>query len=330
MNNTDYRIVFAGKDDCQIEEFVPVAPAEGEVRVKNIVSLMSAGTELAVLRKTHRAYTTGGFMEKWIQYPFYPGYAAVGRVTEVGSGVTGLSVGDVVWHSGQHATSGTIRADVCELVPEGIAPEDAVFFGLVQIAMTAVRRAPIVLGESVLVSGLGLVGVLCSRLYQIAGADLAVADLSTGRLERAERMGASSVVNLSETSLVDWYESRPDQRPDVSIEAAGVEANIDACLKATKNGGRVVLLGSPRRPMEIDPYTDIHLKGLTVIGAHTMSVDAATRAKDVPYLFALCGGPLGLDSIRTHVLPFTDAPRLYDGIERDLDEYLGVVLRYED
>lgn len=141
-------------------------------------------------------------------------------------------------------------------------------------------------------------------------------------------MGFETLIDLNETSLVGWYSAHPENAPDLSVEAAGVESNIDACLKVTKPGGRVVLQGSPRKTMEIDPYTDIHRKGLSVIGAHVMTVAPDVRKRDVRYLFELCRASLHLDDVRTHELPYTDAPTLYDRLEDSLDDYLGVTLNY--
>ena len=329
MSELGHRILFRGENDCVIEDFpVPEALADGEVLIRNEASLVSAGTELAVLRKRHRAFGPGAESATWPRYPFYPGYAEVGRITAIGAQVDGFAVGDLVWHPSSHATHSVANASQCLPVPDGIAPRDAVFYGLVEIAMTAIRHAPTELGQTVLVSGLGLVGILVGQLYRIAGAPVAAADMSEGRLLRGTALGFEPVIDLTKTSLVDWYAEHPNDLPDLSIEAAGIESNIDACLKVTKFGGRVVLQGSPRKPMEIDPYTDIHHKGLTIIGAHVNTISPEVRKRDVPYLFSLCRGPLHLDEIRTHELPYTDAIELYDRLEDSLDEYLAVVLTY--
>lgn len=329
MSEAEKRIVFAGENECSVEQFtIPARLEDGQVMVRNVASLVSAGTELAVLRKRHRAFAAGGDAATWVKYPFYPGYAAVGHIEAVGGNVPNLSVGDLVWHPGPHATAAVMSASQCERVPSGIEPRDAVFFGLVQVAMTAVRRAPSELGESVLVSGMGLVGILVGQLYRISGASVTGADLSAGRLRHAVALGFDNVVNLRETTLVEWYGEHHASSPNISVEAAGSESNIDACLKVTAPGGRVVLQGSPRKLMEIDPYTDVHRKGLTIIGAHVSTVSPVVRQRDVPYLFSLCQGALRTDLIRTHEVSYTEAPTLYDRLEDSLDEYLGVVLTY--
>jgi 2-desacetyl-2-hydroxyethyl bacteriochlorophyllide A dehydrogenase len=322
------RVVFVGQDDCRIENFsIPETLAPDQVLVRNAASLVSAGTELAILRKTHRGFAMSP-VASWIDHPHYPGYANVGRVIATGERVTAVTTGDLVWHPSPHATVSVLPGINCLIVPAGVSPEDAVFFALAQVAMTSIRRAPCLMGETVLVSGAGLVGMLCAQLYRLAGARVTIADPSAGRLNRARDAGLHEAIDLTATTLEARYADHPDQKPTLVVEAAGVEASIASCLKVAATGGRVVLLGSPRNLMEIDPYTDIMLKGLTIIGAHAMSVEKAVREMDVDYLFQLCGGALRLDAIRTHVLPYTDAPALYDKLESHLDEYLGVVLTY--
>lgn len=329
MPTEHQRVVFVGENDCRIESFsVPDAVEAGCVVIRNLASLMSPGTELAVLRRTHRAFTTGGPRAEIFKYPYHPGYSSVGSITAVGAGVRGMSVGDLVWHPGPHATAAVVKADDCKVVPDGIAPEDAVFLTLVEIAITAVYRAPARLGERVLVSGLGLVGMLCAELYRLAGARVAAADFANGRLERARRLGAGPVIDLKMHDLAGWYEAHPQLRASIVVEAAGVGANIVSCMRAAAQNGRVVLLGSPREVVEIDPYTDIHIKGLSIIGAHAPTIERSVRLAESDHLFQLCGGPLRLEAMRTHVIPFSDVVETYGKLDKDLDEYLGVVLTY--
>ena len=325
---SEYRVVFVGQNDCRIEAFENQEElGTDQVLVRNEASLVSAGTELAILGKQHRGFAMKP-VTAWIDYPYYPGYANVGYVVAVGKQVTNVSVGDLVWHPSPHASVSVVAAPSCYIVPQGIHPQDAVFFALAQVAMTAIRRAPCSLGESVLVSGAGLIGILCAQLYRLAGGSVMIADPSGGRLAHAQQLGIKNVIDLTATSLEDWYHLHSEQEATLVIEAAGVEANITSCIKVAAAGGRVVLLGSPRKPMEIDPYTDIHRRGLTIVGAHSSTVEARVREKDVHFLFQLCGGAFNLEAIRTHVRPYTEAPSLYEKLASDIDEYLGVVLTY--
>jgi threonine dehydrogenase-like Zn-dependent dehydrogenase len=328
MSRTGKRVVFPEGGACEVEDFVvdEVLPANA-VLVRNEVSLISPGTELSILRKQHRAFKSAE-PSPWTTFPYYPGYNALGTIEALGAGVVGFEIGDRVWHPSPHATLSVCDVGQCIRVPSDIEARDAVFYGLIEIAMTAPRRAPIELGESVLVSGLGLVGMLVGRLYRISGADVAAADFSAGRLARAARMGLHPLIDLNQSSLEDWYRERPQLAPDVSVEAAGSTSNILACMRVTRPGGRVVLQGSPRQVMEIDPYADIHRKGLTIVGAHVLTVPPEVRHRDSPFLFSLCREGLELGDFRTHEVPFTSAPEIYARLVDAQDEFLGVVLVY--
>ena len=200
------RLVFTGAEQRSVEKFSLSYPLEaGSVLVTNRVSLVSPGTELAMFNMTHCGFTVPSPETSWVKCPFYPGYATVGEVAEVGTGVTALAVGDRVWHAESYANESVVVASAPRNIPHGIADHDAVSFGLVEIAMTAIRRAPVVLGEQVFVSGLGLVGMLSALIYQYAGATAGAADFSAGRLERARMLGIDPVIDLGATTLVEWF-----------------------------------------------------------------------------------------------------------------------------
>ena len=257
---TNY-LVFPEKGRCLIETAELAAPKENEIVVKNILSQVSAGTELSLFNRTHRGIDVPTF--GWAKYPFKPGYAAVGKIIETGSGVKNFAVGDTVFHQGSHATVNVLDAGgkIIKL-PAGMSAETGVFFALVEIAMTAPRVAPVAFGETVVVVGMGAVGNLAAQLYKLSGARLvAGADLSAKRLKNAMDCGAIDVaLNVKAKPLAEQTAALGEYGAELVIEAVGVPASIDSCLKAVAVGGRVVLLGSPRSNMEIDPYFDIHRK----------------------------------------------------------------------
>ena len=115
-------------------------------------------------------------------------------------------------------------------------------------------------------------------------------DLLDARLEVARRHGATHVVNPSREDAPAAIAAATGGRgPDVAIEATGHPAVINDALRAVGRMGRVVLLGSPRGRVEIDPYTDIHSKGVTVIGAHANT----TAARRTPTTAGRCWSSAG-------------------------------------
>src|SRR5476649_826858 len=84
---SERRIVFHGDGQVVCEAFTPPACGPAQVQVRSESTLMSTGTELIVL---HRVFETGTDWDRWVRYPFYPGYAWVGRIAAIGSEMPGF------------------------------------------------------------------------------------------------------------------------------------------------------------------------------------------------------------------------------------------------
>lgn len=322
-------LVFPGKDRCVTEALtIPEELGPGDVLVRNRFSLISAGTELAMFMRTHRGFDEPDF--GYAKYPFRPGYAAIGEVLAVGDGVTDLAPGARVFHRSRHATHALHSHDVVLPVPEGVPDTHAPFLAMLQIAMSAPRQAPVYFGENVLVMGMGLVGNLCAQLCALAGAGrVAGADLAAPRLRQAQACGVELAFNLSEKPLAGWLPELGPRGANYVVEAVGSGATIDIAIKAAAAHGRVVLLGSPRDKFVLDPYFDVHRTGVRLIGAHASTVADATRDQDMPFLWSLlASGRISVDPLITHVLPYTEGQKAYDGLRDKKDEFLGVLLEY--
>jgi threonine dehydrogenase-like Zn-dependent dehydrogenase len=113
------------------------------------------------------------------------------------------------------------------------------------------------------------------------------------------------------------------------IEAVGLAAALRAALDAVEPDGRVVVLSSPREKIEIDPYFDIHHRGVQMVGAHEWRRDRAQRAPYDAFLeHLLARERVVVDPLVTHRVPFADAQRAYEGLRDRPDEWLGVLLEY--
>lgn len=278
--------------------------------------------------ETHRGFAEPDF--DYAKFPFRPGYAAIGDVAAVGEGVSDLAVGTRVFSRGRHATHALVARAALLPVPDGVPDSRVPFFAMLQIAMSAVRQAPVYFGENALVIGMGLVGNLCAQLCRLAGAgQVAAADLATPRLAQAQACGVDRAFNLSKKPLADWLPELGPRGANLVVEAVGSGATIDLALKAAAAHGRVVLLGSPRDKFELDPYFDVHRTGVRLIGAHASTVVPETRDQDIPFLWSLlASGRVNVEPLITHVLPFTEGQRAYEGLRDRKDDFLGVQLKY--
>jgi 2-desacetyl-2-hydroxyethyl bacteriochlorophyllide A dehydrogenase len=307
------------------------------ILLESLTSLISAGTELAVYSGTHIGYTLPNALFPVL--PHYPGYSTVGRVLAVGSQVETVRLGDRVMAEVPHADKFIIDEDdeAYAVLPDDISNHTGSFIRMAEIALTAVRLAPIQLGDTVAVMGLGLVGQFAAQLYRLHGSNPTIGiDLLPSRLAAAQTQGIK-VFNPDEVDIFQELSNLlGDRSPDVVVEATGSANVLSLCLKLAKNGGRVIILGSTRAKVEIDVYSEIHRKGIQLIGAH----EFANRFKNTPShwtqkrnlqllnnLFRY-GRLVGEDLI-SHIIKSEELTTIYDHISNKPDEHLGVIIDWQ-
>lgn len=345
MARTAQRVVFPAIKQAEWETVsLPDELKPTEVLVEAARTLVSAGTEIAIYSGAHIGYTIPN--ARYPRLPFHPGYAFAGTVASVGSGVTAFVPGDRVLGSMNHQDRVVVEVggadgqgqDRLEHIPEAVSFEQACLARLAIIAMQGVRLARVMLGETVAVFGQGLIGQFARQIAGLDGATSMIAvDLIDARLEVARRHGATHLINPSRQDAVATIQAATNgQGVDVAIEATGAAPVILDALHAVGRMGRVVLLGSPRGRIEIDPYSDIHGKGVTVIGAHANT----TANSPNPYhrwtlaehrrvaLELIRQGRLRTDGLISHHIPAAEALPVWDALTTHQQDYLGVIINW--
>src|SRR5205807_1176246 len=127
--------------------------------------------------------------------PLALGYCNVGRVVELGAGVEGFRVGDRVVSNGKHAELVCVPKNLVACIPDSVSDELAAFTVLAAIGLQGMRLANPTLGECVVVSGLGLIGLLMVVVLRAQGCRVLGVDLDANRLSLARQFGAEWVVN---------------------------------------------------------------------------------------------------------------------------------------
>lgn len=216
--------------------------------------------------------------------PVIIGHEFAGRVVAHGTGVHSHSVGGRVvaggasWCGGcrwcrggrvnlcrdyfvygLHAHGGfadyvKVPAKMCCEVPPACSDEAAPVAQPLAVALHALRRARARPGESVVVVGTGGIGALIVAGAAAAGIDPVIAvDVERGRLEIAERLGASTVVDPRTEDVAAVVRSHTGgDGADLVIEASGKPAGLGSALECVRRGGRVALVGLPAAPVELD------------------------------------------------------------------------------
>jgi len=261
------------------------------------------------------------------------GHEFVGHVVEIGAGVIRTKIGDRVSAEG-HIGCGfceqcrTGQKHICEKVdiigidrdgafaqyismPEeniwpvhpDIPDHHAAIFDPLGNAVHTVMAAN-VSAKSVLITGVGIIGLMAVSIAKAAGAmKLIVTDRDERRLKLAQELGADITYNASDP---DWPKKAREEThglgPQVLLEMSGNGRALRQGFAALRNGGTVSLLGIPSKPVEIDLANDIIFKGATIFGIN------GRRMFETWYQIEsfLLSGKIKLEKIITHQLPLDD------------------------
>ncbi|MFN5496116.1 MAG: zinc-dependent alcohol dehydrogenase, partial [bacterium] len=131
-----------------------------------------------------------------LDQPLPLGYCNVGRVLEAGSGLVGYAPGDRIVSNGKHAEAVCVPINLTARVPDQVSDDEAAFTVLGAIALQGIRLVQPTLGETVVVTGLGLIGLVTVQLLRAHGCRVLGLDFDPEKLELAKKFGAD-VVNLA-------------------------------------------------------------------------------------------------------------------------------------
>ncbi len=319
----------------ELESFdLPDAPPPGHLLAETICTLISTGTELA--NYTGITVDRRAMGDDWRAKPYRPGYSYVGVVRAVGEDVAGIAVGDRVCGHGPHASHALLESGNIAVVPAGVTDVQAAFVTLLIITMNAVRAAKIELGDRVAAVGLGLIGNLALQQARVCGGMPVVGtDLLGARREYAERVGLIALDPTSSDFADRLGALAGDGKFDVIFEATGSPGGLKPALQLAARHARVVALGSTRGIIEqFDLYGDVHVPGVTIIGAHLMThpaeANAANRwtmqANRVVALRLFADGRVNVDALISHRTPAARAADLFALLAERRSEAMGCIL----
>ena len=260
------------------------APAfgAGELLIATRVSLISSGTErqlmqlaksslvgkaaarpdlvrrvLVNVRKEGLKPTIEKVFAK-LDTPIPLGYSLVGEVRAIGRDVAGYAPGDRVACAGaglaNHAEYNAVPKNLCVRVPQGVDDEDASFVTLGAIALQGVRQAAPTLGETVVVMGLGLIGLLTVQILKANGCRVVGFDPNAARAKLAEQLGADIAVSgaLAEVTLARTSGVGADA---VIVTASSKSSEpINQAAEISRMKGRIVVVGLVGMTIDREPF----------------------------------------------------------------------------
>jgi predicted dehydrogenase/threonine dehydrogenase-like Zn-dependent dehydrogenase len=180
-----------------------------------------------------------------LEQPLPLGYCNAGVIIEVGEGVTGLAVGDRVISNGPHAEYVCVPQNLVAKIPDGVSMEEAAFTVISAIGLQGIRLANPTLGETVVVIGLGLIGLVTAQLLKAAGCRVIGVDVDQEKLTLAATLGITPF-HGAQGDVVKFVESATGGvGADAVLITASSKSNdiISQAARMSRKRGRIVLVG---------------------------------------------------------------------------------------
>jgi 2-desacetyl-2-hydroxyethyl bacteriochlorophyllide A dehydrogenase len=312
---------------------LPKRASATDLIVRSAYSGISAGTEMLAYRGELDADTSLdeslSSLSGTFGYPFRYGYSCVGWVEQ---GTATVPVGSLVFAFHPHQDRFVVADTDAVLLEVHTDPRLATLFPLVETALQLSLDAGRVLAETVVVTGLGVVGLLTALLLRRAGAFVLAAEPRDWRREIAAALGITAVP--PEQLPIVVAEATAGRGTPVLVELSGAPVALEVGLALLAHEG-TALVGSwyGTKRVSLPLGSEFHRRRLTIRSSQVSSIpaslgsrwDLARRRATVRLLLA----ELPLDVLATSEFPFADAAGAYAAVDRGEPGLLHAALRYE-
>jgi len=352
---------------------VPVpAVKKGHILIKTKASLLSLGTEKMLIEFSSAGYIgkarrqpekikqvidkikTDGLLptvqavQSKLNTPLPLGYSNAGEVIAVGKGVSKFKLGDRVISNGPHAEVVCVPENLCAKIPENVGYTEAAFTVLGAIALQGIRLSAPSLGETFVVTGLGLVGLITVQLLKANGCKVLGIDVDSQKIDIAKRLGAETVdLSRGEDPLEAARVISHNRGVDGVIITATTSSNepVHQAAQMCRKKGRIVLVGVVGLKLSRADFYEKELQ-------FQVSCSYGPGRYDEQYELKGCDYPIGyvrwteqrnfeavLDMLSLGKLDFSDLISCRFIIDQALKAYetilsnrssLGVILTYND
>ena len=304
-------LVYHGNRDLRLESVPDPEPGAGDIRLRmDYCGICATDVEEYVYGPKFIFHDEPNPLTGK-KTPMITGHEITGTIEKLGSGVSGLSVGDRVvldtmltceecwwcragrrYQCDRMAVAGFgLDGGLAEYLvwpashaiplPDNVSSEEAALVEPGSVALHAVRRGMIEAGQTVAVLGVGTVGMLAMQAAKSRGARVIAIDTRPMSLELAAELGADSTVNAgADDALAALLEETGGVGPDVVIDAAGGKTTAETAIRWVRRGGRVVLVAIYTATPPFD-FNDIMAREVDVVGS------LACERRDVEEIVAL-------------------------------------------
>ena len=352
---------------------VPVPAATGtSLVVESRASVVSAGTERMLVdfgraswldkarqqpekvrqvidkMRTDGIGPTLGAVRAKLDAPIPIGYCQAGVVVETGPRAERFAPGDRVVTNGPHAEYVRVAHTLAAHIPDGVSFESAAFTPLAAIGLQGLRLAAPTLGETIVVYGLGLIGLLTVQLARANGCDVIGIDRDASRLGLAERFGARTVDGVEGVdvarAVLDLTSGHGADAVLLTL-ATDDDEPVHAAAEMSRKRGRIVLVGVAGLELNREDFYRKELSFQVSCSYGPGRYDPMHEDQGIDYprgfvrwtearnfeavLGLMADGRLDPTPLVTHRFDIADAARAYDVVSGS-EPSLGIVLEYPE
>ncbi len=355
---------------CEILEVPSPSLSTGHLLIQTYSSLLSSGTERMLVdfgksgfidkakKQPHKVkqlmdkVRTDGpkpaieSVQSKLDDPLALGYCNVGVVLSVGQNVLGFSVGDRVISNGPHAEIVSVPHHLCARIPDNVSDQSALFTVLASIGLQGVRLSKPTFGETYLVSGLGLIGLLTGQILIAHGCRVLGLDPDLSKCTIAETFGIQSICTSKHDDPISWCMS---QTSGIGVDGVLITASttssepVDIASTVCRQRGRIVLVGVSGLQLKRDLFykKELSFQVSCSYGPGRYDSSYELLGNDYPIGFvrwteqrnfsavleALSRGSLSTEGLISHHFSFQDAPNAYELLTSS-EPSLGIILTY--
>jgi 2-desacetyl-2-hydroxyethyl bacteriochlorophyllide A dehydrogenase len=319
-----------------LEEVLLPEPAPDQIVIRTHYTGVSIGTEFALVRNKI----------SWGPYPLCTGYMGSGTVESVGAEIDNFHPGDKVYFrgnnkmtlandapvscvSGAHASHAVLRPNTthgADHVVPGAGMDVAAMFVMPAVGLYGVDMSNPRMGETVVVYGVGLIGlgVLAACVHR--GCVVIAVDVNPKSLEIAREIGADHLINATTQDVAREVKSIAPEGADVVFECTGLPDLLNPAIALCRTHGSFVWQGNyGSRPISLE-FLPPHGRRLRMFFPCDDGLQPCRRA--VVKNMAL--GALPWEKTITHRIEAPDAPALYERINRGAKDIVGAVIHWSD
>jgi (R,R)-butanediol dehydrogenase/meso-butanediol dehydrogenase/diacetyl reductase len=275
--------VWHGKKDVRIEDVPEPKTGKGEVKIK-VHWCGICGTDVheyaagPIFLPVEPHPLTGK------KVPIILGHECSGEVVEVGEGVEGINIGEIVvpWPvancgkcywckrgepvlcenvvaiglmaDGAYAEYMTVPSYCINKVPSGVSPDKAALTEPLSVGLHALGKSGIKPGDNVAIVGAGTIGLSTMQAARISGArKVFVVEMAEARKKLAKQLGAYMVIDPTEVNVAEEISKATDGvGADIAFECVGNQGALNTAIDVVRRGGKTVVLGVFEKPAEIN------------------------------------------------------------------------------